>query len=118
MKKFIFCIVGTITCLYFINNLTASFSEQETGSIRLNKEEWQKVDNNIPEIPQNNTIDLTDAIYSYKDKSLGIYTSPDDDGYYHQTLSLKVTESFPSAIKRMFSNHYIYFHVGSGQLVA
>lgn len=75
------------------------------------------VDDNIPSLPNNNILSLNEAIY------LSIYSSetfiyPNEEGYYNKLMLLKFNESLPRTIKRIFTNHYIYFQSKSSQLIA
>lgn len=75
------------------------------------------VDDNIPSLPNNNILSLNEAIY------LSIYSTetfiyPNEEGYYNKLMLLKFNESLPRTIKRIFTNHYIYFQSKSSQLIA
>ena len=104
------------THLIFLNRRIKAQAPDK--SIAMNDLYERGVDDIVPSIPSDNILRMTDAIYSYAEKSSGIYTTPHDDGYYHQTIQLEFTESLPAAINRMFGNHYIYFQTDSGQLIA
>lgn len=75
------------------------------------------VDDNLPSLPNNNILSLNEAIYLSKYSS-GIFTHPNEEGYYNEFMLLKFNESLPRTIKRIFTNHYIYFQTNSSQLIA
>lgn len=100
----------------FVDKLTKA--KEEGKSIPTDDLRIEGTDTQIPSISENGIITLTDAVYSDNEKSSGIFTTPNKDGYYHQTLQLIFTESFPIAVKRIISNHYIYIQTPSGQQIA
>lgn len=74
------------------------------------------VDDNIPSLPSNNILSLNEA--TYFNSLSAISTSADEEGYYNKTIVLKFNESLPGTIKRIFTNHYIYFQTKTSQLIA